>query len=1154
MSRRRWMSVPDGVRGGLAPGGTDNRGNQPYRDMPLIESRPLANVVASRTRVPLFEEVPSAQSGINFSLRTRNPENYIRELFFLSVHGGICTGDVNQDGLADIYVTSSTGNRLYLNRGGFRFQDVTSQAGILDESFWGTGATFVDIDNDGDLDIYACGYLQPNRLFINEGAEAGGVVRLVEQAERFRLAYNGASMTMAFADIDRDGDLDGYLATTAKPPPPGTKFRVRFEGAKPVVPQELREYWQVVYLPGNRAYRTEAGEFDHLFRNDGGHFTEVSESAGIDGPYFTLSVVWWDYNDDGFPDIYVSNDFLGPDRLYRNNGDGTFTDVARDVLPHTPWSSMGADLADVNNDGLVDFLAADMSARTHQRDIVMMGNMHSSAWFLETAEPRQYSRNALFINSGTDRLLESAHLSQVASTDWTWNPRFSDFDNDGRVDLFCTNGVPRDLMNSDISKYASARFRDGSKESAHFWAQQPPLGEPNIALKNLGDLKFDDVSAQWGLDRVGVSLGAATADFDNDGDLDLVVNNFDGPIGLYRNRSDTAHRVRIRLIGQTSNRFGVGSKVQISAGGLQQTFYLTLTRGWLSSNEPIVSFGLGDAERIGHLSVRWPSGKRSLYSDLRADQFYIVTEPPSGSSDHPMPSNRKTASEETFSSPSTDVTSRPDDGKALFVAQEVSPEIIDQETPFDDFALQPLLPAKLSQSGPVMAWADIDGDGDEDCYFGGSRGRSGRLLVNTANGLVPSAEMPCFAVDRECEDAGASFLDVDGDGDNDLYVASGSVEHKLGDIAYRDRLYLNDGHGQFFAAEPKAMPDHRDSGSVVAPCDFDRDGDMDLFVGSRCIPGMYPLPPANRLLVNAAGRFQEQTPPSLKAAGMVTDAEWSDIDRDGWIDLMLTVDRGPLRVFANQQGSLVEKTADAGLAKHLGWWMSVTPGDLDQDGDTDFVVTNLGLNTKYRASPEKPELLYYGDVDGSGVAQIVEATFENGVCYPRRDFDCSQEAMPFLVAKIKTFDSFGRASLADLYTQERLDKARKLEINILESGLLMNDGGFRFRFQPLPAIAQIAPGRDVHVADLNGDGVPDIVLAQNLFSPQRKTGRMDGGVGLLLLGTKSGRFLPIWPNRSGIVVPGEARCVHAVDINGDDRPDLVFGQQSGPIRVFLNHP
>ncbi len=467
-------------------------------------------------------------------------------------------------------------------------------------------------------------------------------------------------------------------------------------------------------------------------------------------------------------------------------------------------------------------------------------------------------------------------------------------------------------------------------------------------------------------------------------------------------------------------------------------------------------------------------------------------------------------------------------------------------------SLQPLLPYRLSELGLATEWGDVDGDGDDDCYVGGSKGKAGLLVLNSGDGAFQQVQVAAFEADRECEDTDAEFFDADGDGDLDLYVVSGSIEHPPGDAAYRDRLYLNQGNGQFQKSDDGALPDLRDSGSVAAAGDFDKDGDVDLFVGSRSLPRQYPLAPTSRLLINNGGRFEEKTPHEIQHAGMVTDALWLDVDGNSWPDLVLTTDWGPIRVFANEGGKLVEKTGDSALADLLGWWLAIAPGDFDHDGDIDFVATNFGRNTKYKANPQHSARMYYGDFEGSGESQIIEAKLEGQSWYPRRDLAALRNAMPALMSKFKSYDTFGRATLADIFSQEAIDQAKVFEVNMLETGVLINEGQFRFRFEPLPTLAQIAPSFGLDVGDVNSDGHLDVVMAQNFNSSQLVTGRMDGGVSLVLLGNGQGKFQPVSADQSGIVVPADAHRVCLVKLDGDGRPDLVFAVHNGPWRTFLN--
>ena len=1093
-----------------------------------IESRPLPQRDSLSAGQTLFKKLEAADTGINYGLTWENLESRLKEFLFLNPSGGICTGDYDGDRLPDIYITSpSGGNRLYRNLGGLKFEDATQAAGVHDETFWGTGACFVDIDNDGDLDLYACGYRCANKLYLNDGTG-----KFTDRASAFGLDYNGGSMMMSFADIDNDGDLDGYLATTAISPPPGTKFRVNYvaresDGVEiPVVVPELREYWEILYLPGDKVRRVEAGQYDHLFRNDGGKFVDVSKAAGIDGAYFTLSATWFDYDQDGDPDLYVSNDYTGPDMLYRNRGDGTFENVISDSVPHTPWFSMGSDVGDFNNDGLPDLFAADMSASSHYREKVMMGNMDNSAWFLDTAEPRQYMRNALYLNSGTGRFYEAASLAGLSNTDWTWTPRIEDFDQDGLADLFVTNGVMRDNMNSDLTAYANKNLKPGSPEYVKFWLEKPMRKEDNLAFRNLGNLKFESVGGDWGLQHNGVSFGAATADFDGDGDPDLVVSNAGEPVLLYRNDSSDHHRIAVQLVGRRSNLHGLGASILVTTGSGTQTRVVTSARGWLSASDTIAYIGLGTHERVEQLEIRWPGGTRQVFENLEADQFYTISEPVGQS---PPPSRPAV--------------------EPIFVESDILAAAKHVEIPFDDFNLQPLLPNKLSQQGPGVAWGDIDGDGDDDLFLGGSRGHAGQFFLNSGSGKFVSHSSEALVADADSEDLGALFFDCDGDGDLDLYVAHGGVEAPPAAPSYQDGLYLNDGKGTFTSAPAGTLPEFRRSSTAVAAADFDRDGDLDLFVGGRLVPGQYPLAPPSSLLVNVDGKFQETLLPDL---GMVTSAICSDANDDGWIDVLVTTEWGPVRFLKNEGGRLVDQTAAAGLDQHTGWWNGIAAGDIDGDGDMDYLVTNTGLNTKYKASSKKPELIFYGDVDGSGKPHIIEAKVVDGILLPRRGFSCSRNAMPSLQAKIETFHNFATSALSELYSETRLRSALRLEANTLENGLWINEGGARFLWAPLPRFSQIAPAFGAVLMDLDADGDLDAVLAQNSFSPQRETGRMDGGLGLALRNDGHGVFSELTPVVSGLVVPGDAKSITVSDLDDDGRPDLIFGMNSGRVTTYLN--
>ncbi len=1098
-------------------------------DAGLVTSSPLADFEdgSALTSQSLFEQIDPKSAGIDFEHIWNPPPERDELITSQMAGGGVCIGDYDQDGRPDVFLTRPQGgSRLYRNLGGMRFEDVTSTAGVDGNGAWCLGPTFVDIDNDGDLDLYVCVYRGPNLLYVNQG---DGTFK--EQAKSHGLDFTGASIMLAFADYDRDGDLDGYLLTNRIEPAKDTKAFYEFDSdGRPAVPERFREYHDIIVRSDGAIQEIGAGQFDHLYVNNGdGTFTDASEAAGIRGNHYGLSATWWDYNSDGWPDLYVANDFWGPDHLYRNNHDGTFTDVAPDVLPHTPWFSMGSDVGDLNNDGLLDFMASDMAGSSHFKSKLMMGEMNESGWFLEHGFPRQYMRNAVYLNSGMSRFMEVAHLTGLAATDWTWAVKLADLDNDGRVDVYVTNGMTRAWFNSDMRAQWGDRWDSDAKRK---WFDSPKQAEANFAFRNLGDLVFQDSSKQWGLDEVGVSFGAAMGDLDGDGDLDLIVNNFESAPSLYRNRSRTGGRLVFRLRGTTSNRYGIGATVRVETSGLQHVRYHTLSRGFMSADNPEVHFGLGEDQRITRVIVNWPSGIRQELDDVSVNHIHVVTEP-----NQPVTSNRRTPPAPT-----------------MFKNIALADHVRHKERPFDDFRRQPLLPFKLSQLGPGMAWGDVDQDGDDDLYLGGARGESGRLFLRDGEQLV-WRPLPALQDDATCEDMGAIFFDVDSDGDLDLYVVSGGVETAPDQPMLRDRLYTNDGSGWFKRANSDRTPDTRDSGSTVAAADFDGDGDLDLFVGGRTIPGQYPLAPSSRLLRNDAGQLVDITrmqAPDLERAGMVCAALWSDADNDGDPDLLLATEWGPIRLYRNEDGRLQEATEEAGFARHTGWWNGITGRDLDADGDIDYVATNLGLNTKYHASGPHPALLFYGNMDGTGQLRLVEAEYEGNTLYPLRGRSCSTHAMPSLGERFPTFEKFALAPLADIYTPAGLKNAKRLAATTLESAAWINDGKGRFTRRPLPRLCQISPSFGVLLTELDGDGQADLCLAQNSFSPQRETGRMDGGLGLVLKGLGGGRFKALWPNSSGIVVAGDAKALTWTDLNNDGRADLLFGVNDDRVSAFTS--
>ena len=1049
--------------------------------------------------------------------------------------GAICLGDVNADGLNDVYFSRGPqSNVLYLNQGDWKLKKRTGPFG--GGQAWGTGATLVDVDSDGDLDLCQVNYDSPIQFFLNDGTG-----NFTPVANAFGLGVTDASLAVSFADVDNDGDLDAFILCNTYFSPKGRPAEPPIEmvNGKPMAKAAYEKYYTVVKNRQTGQWEMdEYGRRDYLFLNVGTRsrpkFRDVSEASGINKLGFGLSCVWWDYNNDGLIDLSVSNDFLEPDRLYRNMGlkDGIpqFVDVIESVFPTTAWSSMGSGIADVNNDGLAELMTVDMSARSHFKAKLNMGEMQGEQrWVMENGWPRQVMRNHLYVNADNGSFREEAWMRGLASTDWSWAVKWGDYDEDGWSDVLVTNGMTRNFTDSDFAKVIGPIHKAQIGHSLwDLYRDQPPMLEANVVYRNLKGKRFQEVGESWGLDLVGISYGAASGDLDGDGDLDLVVTDLGQPLRFYRNETDSArHRLRVRLVGTTSNQMAVGAKVTVTdASGSKRTRWMLPWVGFQSQDEPVLHFGLGE-QTAASVQVVWPGGDA---------QTLVV---PSGR-------NELTITQAATDTPDAQATASPWWQPKMLPWRHV-------EKSFDDFAKQPLLPGKLSQPGPCFAAADIDNDGDMDAYLGGAVDQPGALLVNFRGQLrVGAAD---WGKGTASEDVAATWFDADNDGDLDLYVVSGSVEHPPGDERYRDRLYRNDSKAGQFAFEQVtgALPDLRDSGSCVVAADYDADGDLDLFVGSRSVVNRYPVSPQSRLLRNESAdgnlRFVDVTKaaaPGLLTAGLTTDAIWADLDGDEDPDLVLATEWGPIQIFWNDGGMLQENEHGA-IVEKTGWWQTVSAGDFDNDGDLDLLAGNVGWNTKYKhPTPKKPAEIYYGDMDQSGTSRIIEAKNADGALLPVRGKSCSTHAIPALGGKFKSYRDFASSDLLGIYGQKCLSDAERFVATDLASGWWKNLGNGKFEWTEFPWEVQVSQVNDFAVGDIDGDGQIEIVVAQNEDAREPETGLWRGGLGVVMRFVDND-WMVVPTAQTGFALRGAVKDIALMDVDGNGRLELLVGQNGAPL-------
>ncbi|MGO4912724.1 VCBS repeat-containing protein [Leeuwenhoekiella sp. W20_SRS_FM14] len=1051
----------------------------------------------------LFSLLDPSETGLDFTNTITNSKDFnIFKYRNFYNGGGVAIGDINNDGLADIYMSANMGeNKLFLNKGDFKFEDITEKAGVAGNKPWSTGVVMADVNGDGLLDIYVSnagnmkGDNHDNELYINNGD-----LTFTEKATQYNLAKSGFSTQASFFDYDKDGDLDVYILNNSNVPVIGLGFAEQRN--------TRAEDWENV----PDVFR---GVGDLLMRNDGDTFTNVSEEAGIYGSLigFGLGVMITDINNDLWPDIYISNDFYERDYLYINQKDGTFKEEIKNWTSHLSLSAMGVDMADINNDGLQDIFITDMLPEPEERVKSVMEFDSYNVYKLKQGKDfyQQFIQNTLQVNNGNGSFSEIAYYSGVDATDWSWAGLLVDLDNDGYRDIYVTNGINHDLTDLDfVDFFADEIIQDmaltGKRQAIDSIINKMPKKPlSNYAYRNKKDLTFENAAKEWGLDTLSMSNGSAYADLDNDGDLDLVVNNVNMKSFVFRNNAEKEtknHFLKVKFKGGAKNPFAVGVSVKLYIKDQIILQELYPVRGFQSSMEYPMTIGLGDATVVDSMRVLWPNDKTQLFTALKADQTLELDQ---------------AEASETF------IPQKIKKTKTLLTELTTSSLNSSPENAYNDFDYEGMISKKLSEEGPALAVGDVNGDGNDDVYIGGPKGEAGTLYLHQGKGKLVAKNQPVFDLDAFYEDTAASFFDADGDGDQDLLIASGGNEVGRKEV-FKPRLYLNDGKGNF-TKSPEELPSAFQNMSVVAPEDFDGDGDIDVFIGSRSVVGVYGIDPTHLFLENTGnGKFvnaTERLAYDTKDAGMITAAIWLDVDGDSKKDLITVSEWGSPIIFKNL-GKRLSKAKNE-LSNQMGWWNTIAAADIDNDGDTDLILGNEGQNLHYLPTVENPLVMYINDFDNNGTIEQITTIRKNGKDYPIHQKKEITAQMSSLKKQNLKASDYAKRSIDGIFSAESLQNAIKKTVSHSQSMIAVNDGKGNFTLKPLPYQVQLSCVCDIITADLNKDGLADLIMAGNNFEFKPQYSQLDANYGSVLLNAGNTNYNWQKYNDSGFFIKGEVK-------------------------------